>query len=126
MVFLPIEEEEIGLIDGQTPDSKEEWWAYLALLKYDVEFKYQWNIGGGTSRRGGITVDFVVWNPMINPFLVHGNYWHKGELKGGDKTRLIAIADYFKVDIKNILILWSADAQSEEDVDQWVRKNVAK
>ena len=125
MVFQAYEEEELGLIQGQTPDSKEEYWAYLALLKYNVDFEYQWEIGGGTTRRGGITVDFVVWNPMRQPFLVHGNYWHRGELKAGDKTRLIAIADYFKVGIENILILLGSDAKTPEDAEQWVRENVA-
>ena len=40
-------------------------------------------------------------------------------------TRVVAIADYFKVAIENILILWGKDAETEEDVEQWVRENVA-
>ncbi len=125
MVFLPIEEEQIGLIQGQTPDSKEEWWVSQALYRYQVPFQFQWQIFGGRSRRGGLIVDFVVWNPRFTPLLVHGEYWHKGELQGGDKIALIAIASYFNISVENILVLWGADAQSKEDVFAWVRANVA-
>ena len=126
MIFLPPEEEQIGLVQGMMPDSKEEWWVAQALKRYNVEFRFQWEIYGGTTRRGGLIVDFVVWNPRMTPLLVHGNYWHKNELQGGDKTALIAIASYFNISVENILILWGSDAQSKEDVFAWVRANVAK
>ena len=125
MVFLPPEEEPIGLIQGKMPDSKEEYWVAQALYKYDIPFDFQWEIFSGRSRRGGLIVDFVVWNPMFNPLLVYGDYWHRGELQGGDVTRMAAIASYFKVAIENILVLWGKDAETEEDVDSWVRENVA-
>ena len=123
--FLPPEEEPLGLIQGQMPDSKEEYWVAQALYKYDVRFEFQWEIFSGRDRQGGLIVDFVVWNPRFTPLLVHGNYWHKEELTGGDKTALIAIASYFNIAVESILILWGSDAQSEEDVDAWVRANVA-
>ncbi len=121
--FQPAEEEPLGLIEGQVPDSKEEWWAALALWKYEVQFMYQFQIFGGVSRRGGLIVDFVVWNPMATPFLVHGNYWHRNEMDGGDETSLIAIEQHFK---REAIILWGYDAQTKEDVDEFVRENVAK
>ena len=121
----PVEQEQIGLIEGRMPDSKEEWWVSKALYRYKVPFEFQWELFGGRGRAGGLIVDFVVWMPMLRPLLVHGNYWHKGELTGGDKTAIIAIAQYFNVAVENVLILWGSDAQSEEDVFAWVRKNVA-
>ena len=126
MIFQPIEEEEIGLIQGQKPDSKEEWWVSQALYRYQVPFKFQYELFGGTSRRGGLIVDFIVWNPKATPLLVHGNYWHRNELQGGDKTALIAIAAYFKMGVENIPILWGSDAQSKDDVFAWVRANIAR
>jgi hypothetical protein len=124
-MFLPPEEEQIGLVQGRMPDSKEEWWAAQALWKYEVPFMFQFEIFSGKTRRGGLVVDFVVWNPMFTPFLVHGDYWHRRELRGGDKRNLIAIADYFKVGIENIPILWESDAQTKEDVFAFVRTNIA-
>lgn len=126
MIFQAPPPEELGLIQGMMPDSKEEWWVAQALWKYKVPFQFQFQLFGGRSRRGGLIVDFVVWNPMITPLLVHGNYWHKGELSGGDKTALIAIAGYFNMGVENIPVLWGSDAQSKEDVFAWVRANIAR
>lgn len=122
----PVEEEELGLIQGRTPGSKEEYWVSQALYKYEIPFEYQWELFGGTTRRGGLVVDFVVWNPRMTPFPVHGKYWHKNELDGGDKQALIAIADYFKIGVENIPILWAGDSTTKEDVFAFVRKEIAK
>ena len=125
-MFLPPEEEQIGLVQGKMPDSKEEWWAAQALWKYKVPFEFQFELFHGRDRKGGLIVDFVVWNPRFTPFLIHGDYWHRGELQGGDKTALIAIASYFNISIDNILILWGSDSETKEDVFAYVRSNVAE
>lgn len=123
MIFQAYEEEPLGLIEGQMPDSKEEWWVAQALWKYEVRFMYQFQLFGGVSRRGGLIVDFLVWNPMATPLLVHGNYWHKNDLPGGDATALVAIENYFK---KDAIILWGSDAQTQEDVFSFVRNEIAR
>ena len=121
------EQEQIGLVQGQMPDSIQEYWVAQALKRYGIPFQFQYQIAGGRSRRGGLIVDFVVKNPMTTPVLVHGEYWHKGELSGGDKTDLIAIADHFHVGIDNIPVLWvKKEGQPKEEVFAWVRKNVAR
>ena len=126
MIFQKPPKEEIGLIQGMAPDSKEEWWVALALWKHEVPFEFQWQIAGGRSRAGGIIVDFVVYNPMKTPLPVHGSYWHKGEMKGADKMDLIAIAQHFKFPIENIPVLWAADSETKEDVEAWVKRNVVR
>jgi len=126
MIFLAPEPEVKKPIQGQMPDSKEEYWVALALYKYQIPFQFQFELFHGKDRRGGLVVDFVVWNPRFTPLLVHGNYWHRNELQGGDKTALIAIASYFNIAVDNIPILWGSDAQTKEDVFAWVRANIAK
>ena len=123
ITFQPYGEEPLGLIQGMMPDSKEEWWTAQALWKYKIPFEFQYQIFGGTSRRGGLIVDFLVWNPMATPFLVHGSYWHRNEMDGGDKTALIAIEQHFK---KEAIIMWGEDSETKDDVFAFVRKNVAK
>ena len=123
MLSLPYEEEPLGLIEGQVPDSKEEYWVAQALWKYEIRFMYQFQIFGGVSRRGGLIVDFLVWNPMRTPLLVHGDYWHENEMDGGDRTSLVAIESYFK---KDAIILWGSDAETKEDVFDFVRDNVVR
>ena len=122
----PVEQEQIAPIQGVMPDSKEEYWVAKALYKYDIPFRFQWQIRGGTTRRGGLVVDFVVRNPMRTPLLVYGKYWHMAELEGGDKRRVVAIADYFKVGVQNIPILWADHSTTEESVSAWVRRNILR
>ena len=81
---------------------------------------------GGTTRRGGLVVDFVVWNPRMTPVLVYGKYWHRNELDGGDKLRVVAIAQHFNMNADIIPILWADNATTEESVFQWVRKEIAR
>jgi len=116
------EEEPVGLIQGKVPDSKEEYWVAQALYKYDIRFDYQWVIDGGTSRRGGLIVDFVVWNPMMTPLEVNGDYWHRGEMDGSNKLDLIAIQQHFH---KEPIVMWGEDMETPEDVEQFVRQYVA-
>ena len=123
MIFQPIEEEQIGLIEGKIPDSKEEWWTALALWKYEIPFDYQWEIFGGTTRRGGLVVDFVVYNPMATPFEVNGDYWHRDEQGGENKLDIIAIEQHFK---REVIVMWGEDMETKDDVEQFVRKYVAK
>lgn len=122
----PVELEEKQPIKGIMPDSKEEWWVAKSLLARDIPFDYQYHLFGGKSRRGGAVLDFLVFAPMGIPLPVHGKYWHQSELSGFDKQQLIAIADYFKIGIENIPILWAGDAISPEDVDQFIVKNFVR
>lgn len=87
---LPVENEEneeMGLIQGQVPDSKEEWWVSKALDRLGMSYTYQYPVNGGR-QRGGKLVDFVVdtvpLKTMIEP---EGNHWHTGELGADDKKR---------------------------------------
>jgi hypothetical protein len=79
--------EQIGYIQGQAPDSKEEWWISKALDRLGLSYTYQYPVNGGR-QRGGYLIDFVVhtvplWT-MIEP---EGNHWHTGELGSDDKKR---------------------------------------
>ena len=121
--FAPPLEEEIGLIQGQTPDSKYEFWVSEALYRYEIPFMYQFQILGGRELRGGKVVDFLVWNPDATPLEVFGLYWHKSELPGGDRVGLDALRSYFG---KEPIVLWATDAQTRDDVFRFVRTEVAR
>ena len=89
------EDEQIGLIQGQVPDSKEEWWIAKGLDRLGMSYTYQYPINGGR-QRGGYLIDFVVYTvplaTMIEPI---GHHWHTGELGADDKKR--------QADIENIM-----------------------
>ena len=121
--FAPPLEEEIGLIQGHQPDSKEEFWVSEALYRYEIPFIFQYQILGGRQLRGGQVVDFLVFNPDATPLEVNGMYWHQSELDGRDRIALMALKSYFN---KDPIILWAGDALTRDDVFRFVRTKVAK
>lgn len=118
-------DEPMGLIQGQTPDSKEEWWVYKALVRIGIEFTYQYPVQGGRTR-GGYLVDFVVMTvplaTMIEPI---GNHWHTGELGSDDLKRQADIEAIMQSFCKiPILNLWIPDLIDEETVFQRLRSEL--
>ena len=78
---------EIGIIQGQVPDSLQEWWVSRALDRLKMSYTYQFPIEGGR-KRGGYLIDFVVDTvPLKTMVEIEGNHWHTGELGSDDKKR---------------------------------------
>lgn len=109
------------LIQNKWADSKEEYWVSLALEKLKYRYKFQVPIFGGTYRRGGVVIDFVVWNPMPIAVQVHGEYWHPDSMTS-DKER-IAEAKIKSV-YPRMVILWGKDLQTPEQTLESVRSKV--
>ena len=120
------EEEPIGLIQGQVPDSKQEWWVAKALNRLGLSCTYQYPVHGGR-QRGGYMIDFVVNTvplaTMVEPI---GNHWHTGELGADDKKRQAdveeAMQDIARTPIVN---LWIPDLLDEETVYQKLKSELA-
>ncbi len=110
-------EEEIGLIQGQVPDSKQEWWISRALDRIGVPYTYQYPVNGGR-QRGGYLIDFLVHTvplaTMVEPI---GNHWHTGELGADDRKRQADVEDAMK-DIARVPLvnLWIPDLLDEDTV----------
>jgi hypothetical protein len=112
-------EEPIGMIQGQTPDSKEEWWIAKALNRLGISYTYQYPVQGGRTR-GGYLVDFVVnTEPLATMIEPIGNHWHTGELGADDKKRQADVEaemqSFCRIPILN---LWIPDLFDEETVFQ--------
>lgn len=118
-------EEPIGLIQGQVPDSKEEWWIAKGLNQLGLSFTYQYPVQGGRVR-GGYLVDFVVdttpLKTMVEPI---GNHWHTGELGSDDLKRAADVEalmqSFCRIPIVN---LWIPDLLDETTVFQRLRKEL--
>lgn len=119
------QDEPIGLIQGQVPDSKEEWWISRALDRMKIPYIYQYPINGGRTR-GGYMVDFVVQTiPLATMIEPKGNHWHTGELAKDDLKRQAdvenAMRDFCRVPILN---LWIPDLLDQETVFQKLRREL--
>jgi hypothetical protein len=107
--FEKPEQEKIGLINGQTPDSKEEWWVAKALWQLNLDFLYQFNLFGGRGVRGGQVLDFLVFTqPLSTALQIFGQYWHSGQMGSEDKFKLALLEDYFAGQA-TVEVLWAAD-----------------
>lgn len=80
-------EDEIRPVQGQLPDSINEWYVALALDKLDIPYHFQVPLNGGRSVRGGQVIDFVVFNPRPVPVFVQGAYWHNIRTDAEDQLK---------------------------------------
>lgn len=118
-------QEEMGLIQGITPASREEWRVAVALEKYKIPYMYQVIVrGGGEMRgrlRGTIILDFLVFAPMGIPVQVYGNYWHSGERKAEDRLQEAFLRWYYN---REVVALWGSELETQAAADEAVRSKV--
>ena len=122
---VPEAEDVIGMIQGQTPDSLQEWWVARGLNRLGLSYTYQYPIHGGRAR-GGYLIDFVVNTvPLVTMVEPIGNHWHTGELGADDRKRQADVEDAMK-DIARtpILLLWIPDLLDAETVFQKLRSEL--
>ena len=82
-------EPEIKPIQGQWPDSKEEFWVALALYKLHLDFKFQYQLFGGRTYKGGQVIDFWVYTrPLPTPIFVQGWYFHYATAEKAARSKL--------------------------------------
>jgi hypothetical protein len=96
-------EEEIGLIQGMTPDSKEEWWVSQWLDRKHLQYAYQYRVFGGGPEYF-YNLDFLVYTrPLATMLEPLGNHWHTDQLGQDDRKRQLEIEDVMR-DIAKIPI----------------------
>jgi len=97
--------------------------AYVAraLDKYGLEYVFQYPLFGGTELRGGLVVDFVVYNPFPIPLEVFGEYWHTGTFSAFDRFKLSVEFDYFK---REPVVFLEPQVRTPDLAEQAVRTNI--
>ena len=120
--YVPEErvEEQIGLIQGRVPQSKEEWWVAKALWRLKEEFIYQFEFFGGHIR-GGQILDFLVHTvPFKTALDVKGEYWHRNEMTSEVRFNLFLLeAELHGWAV--LEVLWGKDLPNEEETYLKVR-----
>lgn len=109
--------EQIGLIQGQIPDSKEEWWGSLWLGRKKLDYKFQYRAFAGA--KYFYDIDFLVYTvPLWTMLEFNGGHWHEGELGQDDRLRQLRIEDAMR-DVAKIPMsfLWANDMVNRESVE---------
>ena len=79
-------DEAVGMVQGLTPASVEEWRVSQSLTKFGWDFVYQQAIAGGRNLRGGQVIDFLVMTvPKNTALYVQGEYWHGSKQQEKDE-----------------------------------------
>lgn len=88
-------EEEIGLVQGIYPDSRNEWHFALACDKLRLDYNFQYPIGP-IGARGSQWIDFVVYvPPSRKACFIQGAYWHNRRSQIEDQIKHAAAERYF-------------------------------
>jgi hypothetical protein len=109
-------------IQGKYVGSTQELMLAVALDQEKLKYLYQIPILGGTWRRGGYVLDFLVFNPFPTAVPVQGNYWHESELSTKERI-FISILErlYGNANVKPI---WESEMQDADMVRNWVRSEL--
>lgn len=118
---FPVERETVGLIQGATPASKEEWRVAMALERLKLAYEYQVPVWGGRSVRGGQMLDFLVYDPFPVPVPVNGEHWHKGQMDAEEAFLLAVVEEIYG---RAPVILWANDLVSIEQAEATIRREL--
>jgi len=113
------EKEEPGIINGIQAKSILEWRVAKALWKYNVDFRYQHALLGGTHKRGGLVLDFLILEGRPYALEVQGERWHKGQFGSNENRRIAIIESILETKVQ---FVWEPDLQTQESADAAVRR----
>ena len=110
-------------IQGQMPQSKQEYRVGIALQRLGLGFIYQYSIGGGRSLRGGQVVDYWIYTaPKPTPCFIQGAYWHKAQTDMADEYKQLKVQHVYSGYVMPNLLLQEKDLSSVDAAYQTLRK----
>lgn len=114
--------EEPGIVQGRKAGSINEWYVAKALYALQLEFRYQYPVLGGTQRRGGYVIDFLVRSePNWIPLEVQSERWHTGKFGSRERLRISIIENKLK---EKVRFVWEQDTMNLSDAIQAVKKAI--
>lgn len=113
-------------VQGQMPDSKEEYWCALALYRLKLDFVFQKRVMGGRSGRGGQVVDFWVYTaPKPTPVYIQGDYWHYANGRGYiSKLNIAKLKSYYGTSIMEPVEILTSTTPTPDAMYQVVRREL--
>ena len=97
-----------------------------ALWRLKHDFQYQVEFMGGSRVRGGQVLDFMVLStvPLPTPILVHGEYWHRGQMGSEDAMKMAILESETRGITNPPLIIWGKDSMTEDDAYNKLRHEI--
>jgi len=119
-----IDEERAGSYEVQGQRATDlEWRVALALEKLKLPYMFQFSLGGGRTKRGGVILDFLVFTaPLATPLEVMGQYWHRGAYQSEDKLKEAILRNYGS--FAEVVYLWQGELQTISDAHKAVKREL--
>ncbi len=100
-----------------------EWRVAIALDKLEIPYIFQYELFGGSSRRGGVILDFLIILPPLSiPAEVMGGYWHRSSMKAEDRLKEALVRQ--KGNFSEMVYWWEAELQTIADAYQAVKREL--
>jgi hypothetical protein len=117
-------EEQLTLIQGKVPGSKEEWRVAMALYQMGVEFTYQKPLFGGYWP-GGMVIDFWVYKSVRpTPLLVHGDAWHNAQNSATDDWKKSKMKQQYRGFILEPVIIWGSEVPTIDEAKRILKERL--
>ena len=115
-----------GVIQGQNADSLNEVNIARALEQARLSYYYHYDIGD-ISTRGGVEIDFVIYNgsQTIPVQVGAGGYFHSGRTAAEDLAKTLKIQQYGQwhgwEELKQVTL---PESDTPDEARNWVRKEI--
>lgn len=119
-----VDAEEIGLVQGVTPGSKEEWRIAQALYILGHIFIYQYPVMGGRMV-GGQIIDFWVTDTMLpTPVYMNGRAWHNNKNAAVDDYKMSKLMRIYYGRIRKPVLVYDENVPSINMAVSFLRSNL--
>ena len=100
-----------------------EWRVSLALDKLRLPYLFQFDILGGSTRRGGLIIDFLILvAPLSIPAEVQGGYWHRGSKTSADRMKEALVRQ--QGNFGEMVYFWEGELQTIADAYSTVKREL--
>jgi len=100
-----------------------EFYVALAAERLKIPFIFQYEMFGGSTRRGGVILDFLfLIAPLSIPGEVMGGYWHRSAHTSEDKLKEALVRQ--QGSFGEMVYWWEGELQTEADAYRAVRREL--
>jgi len=95
----------------------------LAAERLKIPFLFQYEMFGGSTRRGGVILDFLfLIAPLSIPGEVMGGYWHRSAHTSEDKLKEALVRQ--QGNFGEMVYWWEGELQTKEDAYRAVKREL--
>jgi hypothetical protein len=113
------------IVHGIKVDSIQEYYIARGLDKMNLEYAYQYYLGGA-GIRGSQIIDFLVYtDPKPTPLQVQGEYWHGGVRAADEALKEADINARMRGTWANVIMIYENECSTEEQAFKTLQEKLA-